>query len=53
MDGTLGRTSMNFWDWHGFMSNTYSNIDPFKALSDDECDAMFTELYSVYESEPS
>ena len=26
MDGKLGSTSMAFWDWHGYMSSTYSNL---------------------------
>jgi hypothetical protein len=33
MDGTLKSRSMSFWDWHGYMSNTFSNLYPFKALS--------------------
>ncbi len=44
---------MAFWDWHGFMNNTYSNVYPFDALFDDEYDAMFIELYSARESDPS
>ena len=31
---------MGLWDWHGYMSNTYSNLYPFKAPFDDEYDAM-------------
>ncbi len=47
MDGKLGSTSMAFWDWHGVMSNTYSNLYPFKVLFDDAYDAIFAELYSA------
>ncbi len=47
MDEKLGSTSMDLWDWHCYMSNTYSNLYPFKALFDDEYDAMFAEIYSA------
>jgi hypothetical protein len=50
MDGKLGSASMDFWDWHGYMSNTYTSFHPFKALFDDEYDAMFADLYSAQES---
>jgi hypothetical protein len=53
MDGKLGSTSMDFWDWYGFMSNTYSNLYAFKTLFDDEYDATFADLYSTQEIEPS
>jgi len=53
MEGKLGSQPMSHWDWHGYMSNTYSNLYPFNALFNDEYDAMFTDLYSAQESEPS
>ena len=45
MDGKLWDYVRAFWDWHGYMSNTYANLYPFNALFDDEYDAMFTDLY--------
>jgi hypothetical protein len=42
---------MTFWDGHGHMSNTYSNLYAFKALFDDEYDQMFVDLYSTQETE--
>ena len=42
---------MEFWNWHGYMSKTYSNRYPFNALFDEEYDAMFTDLYSDQETE--
>ena len=51
MDGKLGSTSMAFWDWHGYMSSTYSNLYPLSSLFDDEYDAMFADLYSTRKSE--
>jgi hypothetical protein len=51
MGGKLRGTSMAFWDWHGFISNTYSNLYPFKALFDVEYDQMFVDLYSAQELE--
>ncbi len=53
MDGKLGNNSFSVWDWHGYMSNTYTSMYPFKALFDDEYDAMFADLYSAQESEGS
>jgi hypothetical protein len=47
MDGKLGATSMGIWDWHGYMSKTYTSMYPFKALFDEEYDAMFADLYSA------
>jgi hypothetical protein len=47
MDGKLGSQPMSHWDWHGYMSNTYTKLYPFKALFDDEYDAMFSDLYSA------
>jgi len=26
IDGKFGSTSMTFWDWHGYMTNTYSTF---------------------------
>jgi hypothetical protein len=51
MDGKLGSKPMSFWDWHGYMSSSYASRYPFKALFDDEYDAMFADLYSAQESE--
>jgi hypothetical protein len=53
MDGKLSNPSMGFWDWHGYMSNAYTSMYPFKALFDDEYDAMFAGLYSAQESQVS
>ena len=47
----VGSSSMRFWDWHGSMSNTYTDCSPFKALFDDEYDRMFVELNSAQETE--
>ena len=44
MEGKLGSTSMTFWDWHGYMSNAFSNVYPLQALFDDEYDATFIQL---------
>ena len=53
MEGKLGSQPMSHWDWHGYMSNTYSNLYPFKALFDDEYDGMFAELYSPQSQNPA
>jgi hypothetical protein len=50
-EGKLGNTSMSLWDSHGYVSNTYTSLYPFKALFDDEYDPMFADLYSAQESE--
>jgi hypothetical protein len=47
MDGKLGSTSMDFWDWHGYVTNTYASMYPFKALFDDEYDAIFVDPQSA------
>jgi hypothetical protein len=51
MDGKLGNTSMRVSDWHGYMSKTYTSMYPFKALFDDEYDAMFADLFSAQQTE--
>jgi hypothetical protein len=51
MDGKLGQSAIGMWDWHGYMSNTYTSMYPFKALFDDEYHAIFADLYSAQESE--
>jgi hypothetical protein len=50
LNGKLANNSFSSWDWHGYMSKTYTSMYPFNALFDDEYEAMFADLYSAQES---
>jgi hypothetical protein len=47
MDGKLKDAEMRQWDWHGYMTNSFSNYFPLKKLFDKEYDEIFSDLYAA------